>query len=109
MVEAGPKARRVFHITTCAQWADALVAGEYMGDALVSDGFIHASTADQWPAVRSRLFEGRADLVLLEVDLDQYPHEVRWENLEGGSELFPHLYGPVETLAVVSARVLAQA
>lgn len=100
---------RVFHITSCAQWADALVAGEYEGDTLISDGFIHASTADQWPGVRSRFYADRNDLVLLEVDLDRYPHEVRWENLEGGSELFPHLYGPVETVAVVSARLIATA
>lgn len=98
---------RVFHITTCAEWADALVNGEYAGGSLAREGFIHASTADQWPLVRSRLYSGRDDLVLLEVDLDRYSHDVRWENLEGGEELFPHLYGPVETIAVVSARVIA--
>jgi uncharacterized protein (DUF952 family) len=49
-------------------------------------------------------FGGRDDLVLLEIDSDRTGAEVRWENLESGEELFPHLYGPLDIAAVVSAR-----
>lgn len=52
-------------------------------------------------------FAGIRGLVLLEIDLARCPAEVRWENLEGGSELFPHLYGPVPAAAVISVQALS--
>ena len=45
-------------------------------------------------------FVGRDDLVLLEIDTDRLSAELRWE------DGFPHLYGPLELEAVVSARRL---
>lgn len=52
-------------------------------------------------------FSGVRGLMLLEIDLDRVPAEVRWENLEGGSELFPHLYGPLPAAAVISVQALS--
>ena len=52
-------------------------------------------------------FSGVRGLVLLEIDLARVPGEVRWENLEGGSELFPHLYGPLPASAVISVQALS--
>ena len=92
--------RVIFHITTELAWEIARRAGVYTGDSLESEGFIHCSTADQWEQVRKEWFPGRHDLVLLEIDPQLLHAEVRWE---GG---FPHLYGPLEAAAVVSARRL---
>jgi uncharacterized protein (DUF952 family) len=92
--------RVIFHITTELAWETARRAGVYTGDSLESEGFIHCSTADQWEQVRKEWFPGRHDLVLLEIDPQLLHAEVRWE---GG---FPHLYGPLEAAAVVSARRL---
>ena len=52
-------------------------------------------------AVANHLFHGRADLVLLRIDSRRVEHEIRYENLEGGTELYPHLYGPLTLGAVV--------
>ena len=52
-------------------------------------------------------FAGRTGLVLLELDLGRVPAEVRWENLEGGREPFPHVYGPVPVSAVISVQTLS--
>ena len=90
----------IFHIATEWAWETARRAGIYAADTLDSEGFIHCSTADQWPQVREERFPGRHDLVLLEIDTQRLPAEVRWE---GG---FPHLYGPLDVAAVVSARRL---
>lgn len=90
----------IFHIATELGWETARRAGVYKGDSLESEGFIHCSTADQWEQVRAEWFPDRDDLVLLEIDPEGLGAEVRWE---GG---FPHLYGPLEVTAVVSARRL---
>ena len=96
----------IFHIATEFAWAAARRAGAYTAGSLATEGFIHCSTAEQWPRVLGERFGGRDDLVLLEIDPERTGVEVRWENLEGGEELFPHLYGPLDTAAVVSARHL---
>jgi uncharacterized protein (DUF952 family) len=46
-------------------------------------------------------FHGRSDLVLLEIDRTALSCDVIDENLEGGVELFPHIYGRLPMSAVV--------
>jgi uncharacterized protein (DUF952 family) len=96
----------IYHITTELGWETARRAGAYAADTLESEGFIHCSTAEQWPRVLRERFAGRDHLVLLEIDPERAGADVRWENLEGGEEPFPHLYGPLDIGAVVSARRL---
>ena len=50
--------------------------------------------------VAQRLFRGRRDLILVRIDPDVLEPEVRLENLEGGEELFPHIYGELDLSAV---------
>jgi uncharacterized protein (DUF952 family) len=45
-------------------------------------------------------FRGRSGLVLLEIDRSALPCDVIDENLDGGSELFPHIYGRLPMSAV---------
>ncbi|QQE10384.1 DUF952 domain-containing protein [Planctomycetota bacterium] len=85
----------IFHITTEASWRKALELGAYVGDSLKNEGFIHFSTASQVVDVANFLFRGREDLMLLCVDQVQLEDLVRYENLEGGERLFPHVYGAV--------------
>ena len=49
----------------------------------------------------NRRFSGRTDLVLLEIDRTKLACEVIDENLEGGTDLFPHIYGCLPMSAVV--------
>ena len=97
----------VFHIAEGRDWDEARRLGVYRCPSLESEGFIHCSTAAQWPRVLEERFSGATGLVLLGIDLDRFPAEVRWENLEGGSELFPHLYGALPVSAVISAQALS--
>lgn len=98
----------VFHIARQADWA-AAVAGEgrydvsTLGKSLEDVGFVHCSTATQWPVVQAAVYGGVEDLVLLEIDPAQVGAPVRYEPGEpGGTELFPHVYGPIPTRAVVA-------
>ncbi|MBI3973948.1 MAG: DUF952 domain-containing protein [Chloroflexi bacterium] len=90
----------IFHITTSGQWEQAQMSGEYRGDTLDTEGFIHCSTATQVVRVANALFRGRHDLVLLCIDTDRLQPELRYDEIPGG-ERFPHLYGRLNAGAVV--------
>jgi len=93
---------RIFHITTHDAWEDAKAAGRYTADSLQTEGFIHCSEAAQVTWVANMRFKGRTDLILLHVDEAAVGAEVRRENLEGGTQLFPHIYGPLPVSAVMA-------
>ncbi len=95
---------RIFHMTRQALW-DADV-GEYRGDTLDSDGFIHCCDAHHLIAVANARFHGTSDLLVLEIDPSRVLAEIRYENLEGGAHPFPHVYGPLNTEAVVDVHLL---
>lgn len=93
---------RLYHITSEDEARAAALAGVYAPKAFVSEGFIHCSHVTQVCAVANRIFAGRADLVLFEIDRAALGCEVIEENLEGGAERFPHVYGRLPMTAVVA-------
>ena len=68
--------------------------------AFEREGFVHCSHAHQVLATANRIFRGQTNLVLLEIDPRKLACRVVEENLEGGAELFPHIYGFVPMTAV---------
>ncbi len=92
----------LFHITTRAAWREAQSAGVYRASSLDQEGFIHLSTADQWPRTLRRFFGGATDLALLVIDPAKLAATVRYEAADG--EHFPHLYGPLNLDAVQDVR-----
>lgn len=91
---------RLFHITSSQEAREAAASGEYIPAAFAREGFIHCSYAAQVIATANRIFRGRKDLVLLEIDPALLRCRVVDENLEGGAELFPHIYGHLTMRAV---------
>jgi uncharacterized protein (DUF952 family)/SAM-dependent methyltransferase len=102
---AGP--RYIFHIAEAERWERAETRGRYAPPSIAAEGFIHCSTAGQVMRVANNLFGGRSDVVLLRLDTGSLRAPVRYENLEGGTELFPHVYGPIEVGAVVEVLALS--
>ncbi|MDQ1709520.1 MAG: hypothetical protein QOG49_905 [Frankiaceae bacterium] len=102
----------LFHIAAPGDWAAAQRTGFYAQSTrdrtLAQQGFIHASTAAQWPRVRTALYaDVDDDLLLLVIDPARLTAAVRMEVGEPASgELFPHIYGPIPVGAVVEARPL---
>jgi uncharacterized protein (DUF952 family)/catechol 2,3-dioxygenase-like lactoylglutathione lyase family enzyme len=97
---------RIFHITSGAEAAAAARSGTYVPEPYARDGFIHCSYREQVIPVASRFYAGRDDLVLLEIDRERLSATVVDENLDGGAELFPHLYGHLPMSAVVAVHAL---
>ena len=99
----------IFHIARSEAWAgrDAGVssedqaAGSYRPEMFPIEGFVHCSRRDQVVKVADVRFRGQKGLVLLCIDTDKVTAEIRYENLEGGRELFPHIYGEINIDAVV--------
>ena len=89
----------IFHITT--REAFRKEAASYSPEKFQTEGFIHCSTPDQVVKVADARFRGQSGLVLLCIETDKVQPEIRYENLEGGQELFPHIYGELNTDAVL--------
>ncbi|MCE9646516.1 MAG: DUF952 domain-containing protein [Chloroflexi bacterium] len=99
----------ILHITSRAEWADAQARGEYVAPSLGTEGFIHCSTEKQVLHVANAFYRGRTDLVLLKLDETQLKPGLKWEPPAGSptpgiseSDLFPHIFGPINLSAVAS-------
>lgn len=93
------------HLCGEDEWRRARTRGEHRPESLVASGFIHLSTPEQVHLPANRLYLGRTDLVLLYVDQTRLRADVRWEAgvaSDPESMVFPHLYGPLPTSAVIS-------
>jgi uncharacterized protein (DUF952 family) len=99
-----PVPEPLFHIAERADWASARDA--YLPSGFGDDGFVHCSTQAQVLRIANERFAGRSDLILLLIDPSRVEAEIRFENLRGGTELFPHIYGPVECSAVIAVEQL---
>lgn len=102
----------IWHLADPDDWAAARACGSYRcstrGRSLEDEGFIHASTEEQWPRVRRMFYSDlRGPLLLLEIDPERLGAEVRFEVGDPASpERFPHIYGPLDVDAVTSVRRL---
>ena len=90
----------IFHISEPQRWKDAQSSGHYQPEQFAAEGFIHCSKPEQVIQVANARFRGRTDLLLLKIDTDKVGPEIRYENLEGGNQLFPHIYGELNLDAV---------
>jgi glutathione S-transferase len=96
----------VYHLALREEWEEAVTSGaDYrrstLGASLDEVGFIHCSFAGQVQRIADLVYRGRTDVLLLVIDPALAGVEVRVENLEGGEDEFPHLYGPLPIDAVV--------
>lgn len=95
----------LYHLAVPDDWTAAFVTGEYTmstrGVSLDEEGFIHCSTREQIEATANRFYGDLDQLVLLTIDADLVPSEIRWEPpAPGAEELFPHIYGALPIAAV---------
>jgi uncharacterized protein (DUF952 family) len=91
----------ILHIASREDWEKAKAQGSYRTDSLIDEGFIHCSKRDQVIEVANTFFRGQEGLVLLSIDRSRVAAEIRHENLEGGEERFPHIYGALNLDAVI--------
>jgi len=92
----------IFHLTSRTSWLAAQKAGAYIADSLAGEDFIHCSKVDQILRVADTFYAGQYGLALLTIDPSRLTSELRWEpGTDLTTELFPHVYGPINLDAVV--------
>ena len=77
--------------------------GEYKPEGFAHEQFIHCSYRHQLLTVANRFYRGQEGLVVLLIDSTKINSKLIEENLEGGTELYPHLYGVLPINAVSKA------
>ena len=100
----------IFHITDTETWATSQQRGEHTGSTrgidLAEEGYIHCSTAEQWPGVIDRYYAGVPDLILLHIDEQRLASPLVYEQPPGAAQVFPHVYGAINLDAVLAAERL---
>jgi len=95
----------IYHITDGATWESSQQAGQHTGSTrgveLAQEGYIHCSSAEQWPGVLDRFYSDATDLLLLHIDEELLTSPLVYEQLPGMPEPFAHVYGPINLDAVV--------
>jgi uncharacterized protein (DUF952 family) len=92
----------ILHATSRTAWSTAQKNGAYTADSLAGQGFIHCSKVDQILRVADDFYTGQHGLVILVIDPDRLNPELRWEpGVDFATQLFPHVYGPINLDAVV--------
>jgi uncharacterized protein (DUF952 family) len=101
----------LYHLAVGAEWERAQALGEYrrstIDTTLDEEGFIHFSFAHQLQGTADKFYRGRDDIVLLVIHPDRVGAEVRVEG--GGSQKYPHLYGPLPVDAVITTHSVPMA
>jgi uncharacterized protein (DUF952 family) len=99
----------ILHATSRDRWDASRQTGVHLDPSLDTDGFIHCSTATQVVRVANFLFRGQHGLVLLVIDPSRLKAGLKWEppvhpghekDAPVSDDLFPHIYGPINTDAV---------
>jgi uncharacterized protein (DUF952 family) len=99
-------AEPVYKVLSAAAFAEAAREGYFTGSPDDNrDGFIHLSAAHQLEGTLAKHFAGQEGLVLLALDPDRLGPALKWEVSRGG-ELFPHLYAPLDLVALLWAEAL---
>jgi len=105
----------IFYIASKKQVSIIMQDVSYTDPSLNIDGFIHFCSYHQINDVVTSFYSQIKDLKLLIIDINSLQSELRFEAPVGNvsansskSELFPHLYGPLNLDAVVDVVDLDQ-
>jgi uncharacterized protein (DUF952 family) len=91
----------IFHFISRSDLERDFSGGVLEVPSLESQGFIHCSKLDQVIGVANFIAPYNEEMQLLEIDEEKVIPEVRYENQDGGEQLFPHIYGLLNREAIV--------
>ncbi|HUD11788.1 MAG TPA: DUF952 domain-containing protein [Candidatus Saccharimonadia bacterium] len=100
-------------IASASDWQAALKTGTYTMSTVDKSGqdvgFLHGSFPNQTIGIANRHYAGHHDLVILLIDPEKVTSPVKYEGaLSGRPGTFPHIYGPLNTDAVILVSPLAE-
>jgi len=90
----------IYHITTKEELEIAIKLGYYEAASLESEGFIHCSKSDQVAGVLNRYYQGKVELLKLEINPDKLTSKMQFDFSPSVKEAFPHVYGRINLDAI---------
>ncbi len=92
-----------YHLTPFGVWDRQKSGTQYTPEPFETEGFIHCTdTLQLLVDVGNRYYTAEPrEMVCLVIDLDHVSAPVRYEDPE---HVYPHIYGPLETSAVIDVR-----
>jgi uncharacterized protein (DUF952 family) len=93
--------RPIYHLVPRECW-ERDAAEPFRTDSLATEGFIHCSHAEQVGRSANRFYASATDLLVLTIDPARLTSPLREEPATSG-EIFPHIYGPIDRDAVITA------
>ena len=93
----------LYHITSVSEWNAAKKTEDYTPQRFAEEGFIHCSYSHQLLTVAHRFYKGQNGLVILVIESSTINSSLVEENLEGGTELYPHIYSTLPINSVIKA------
>ncbi len=92
----------ILHNMPTAEWNVAKHQQCFGEDKLLTNNFLHCSPLCYWHRVAVRFDNDSTDMVLLLIDTDKLTSPVKWEDgSKGCGRMYPHVYGTINTSAVV--------
>ena len=101
--------KAIYILTEKSKWDSAKNRGIFIDESLHEIGFIHSMNYDEILAVANAFYLNRQNLVLLQIDPQKSKSEIKFEEphvklaVFKKGDKFPHIYGPLNIDAVVSA------
>jgi uncharacterized protein (DUF952 family) len=91
----------IIHLILRADWERIRGEPKLFSESVAQNGFVHCCLPEQVRGVLKQWFSSHKDVVAVEIDSNLLTSSLVFENLEGGSDLFPHIYGIVNLDAVI--------
>ncbi|HTJ34371.1 MAG TPA: DUF952 domain-containing protein [Dactylosporangium sp.] len=102
----------IYHIAFASDWENAKEEGEYRistkGRTLEEQGFIHGGTAHHVAPIANMIYGSDEGLVVLVIEEERLSSPLRYDEVPGWDQPFPHIYGPLNPDAVVSVLALTR-
>jgi uncharacterized protein (DUF952 family) len=92
----------IYHLTAKQAWQASQDCGLYASPALAEEGFIHCCEERQKLDIRRRYFADTKDLLCLTIETLKLTSPLIYDWSPSLEDTFPHIYGPINTDAVIS-------
>ena len=98
----------IYHIASIDEWSNCENEDAYTPSRFGKEGFIHCSNKKQIHKTANILFKTYTSLLLLFIDDKKEALFIKYENLEGGKELFPHIYRKLPKISIVKVQKMCR-
>ncbi|MCT8138425.1 DUF952 domain-containing protein [Anaerobacillus sp. CMMVII] len=92
----------ILHCLKETSWQEGKNSMYYGKHYIVSEGFIHCSSIENFWRVAPNFKNIKDRLVLLCIDTDKVESEIKWEDDDNCGREYPHIYGELNLDSVVN-------